>query len=216
MEIAIGAHSEEETEKSDFLSPEEVSDRISEFMTSQDLKKFGVALRAHTVKVSYRSFSDWQQDIMQEVFKRILEGANNPDKKNCGRKWPRHVPALTMFIRTASSIIDEMRNKTCAMSENRRSHVPSNIEQGSENDWLEEKSNQTAKLDAYRIAGVDEALDRFREAFADDEVAKDLLEAKYFAGFNPREIQELLGLTAVQYSSTLKRIDRKIATLRVK
>lgn len=184
----------------EYLSPEEAAAALSEFSNSPGkLRKLELSIRLGVMRYKGVDYGQLEKDLVQEAMLRLLST----------RKWPRHVSAVTMMIRTAESIIHDLRTNADALALDRHEVAPSDRDVDA-NEWLEEQHASTDIVRSAEISNTQEGLEELKQLFADDEVAWEILSAKHLCGYGPSEIQELLGLTETEYQSKLKKISRRI------
>lgn len=135
---------------------------------------------------------DWQ-DLLHDAVQRAMDGT---------RRWPSHVP-FTVFLR---EIIRSLASE--AWRRQVREKRPA-FDAGDDNEALHQVPGDLP--DPECLAIEQDLVRRVETLFADDMVAFELLKA-LADELSPKEIQERLGITSVEYDSTRRRIRRKIAT----
>jgi DNA-directed RNA polymerase specialized sigma24 family protein len=132
------------------------------------------------------------EDLLQEALTRALAG-----KRNC----PADVEVTTFLIGAMKSIV------CCALKIKLRDPIFSAIDLDQEElgDSLHPKNLDTPE--AMLIAK--QKLEQIEDLFKDNEMDTLILMAKMQENYSPAEIQEMLGLTKVQYESALTAIRRK-------
>lgn len=141
------------------------------------------------------------QDLLSEIFCRALEGK---------RKCPNDLP-ITIFL------IGAMRSEVSSLLE-KKDHDPltSPMSASHEQEATASALDQITDLDTpLEILLAKETLQKFDDLFRNDENAQMVLMGK-LDNLSAAEIQEVAGLSAVEYASLLRSIRRRYDKLTVK
>lgn len=132
------------------------------------------------------------EDLLQEALTRALSGK---------RKCPADVEVTTFLIGAMKSIV------YCALKIKLRDPIssPIDIDQEGLGDAFHPKNLDTPEA----LLNAKQKLKQIEDLFKDNETDTLILMAKMQENYSPAEIQEMLGITKVQYESALTAIRRK-------
>jgi DNA-directed RNA polymerase specialized sigma24 family protein len=176
----------------EFASPEEVA-RALESLSKADLIRIGQIAR---MRVAGLTTMDWE-DLVNESVSRALGGA---------RKWPRNVPFLAFFIQTMRSIANEERRLL-----KKKQSIKKADQQTADSTEITVTNDVVDRTDPERTSIVDEAIENIESLFSKDTQAMAVIHG-HAEGLTPAEIQLLYSMTSTQYSSTQKRIRRRLVS----
>lgn len=133
------------------------------------------------------------QDLLSIAFCKALEGK---------RKCPSDLPILVFLYGVMKSLVSAYLKKR------RRDPLENPLEITADDDLLETIDLKPTIDTPEEILNAKQILKKIDQVFSDDETIQMVFMAQ-IDGYSPKEIQELVGLSSVQYASTLTAIRRK-------
>lgn len=135
------------------------------------------------------------QDLLQLAFRKALEGK---------RKCPRELPVEIFIYGAMKSLVDAYLRKR------KRDPLHLAVAMTEEEDSLNITDLQPTIDTPEEMMKAKQILTEIDRVLKDDEA---MVVMAQLDGYDPQQIQELVGLTSTQYASTLRSIRRKVAKL---
>jgi DNA-directed RNA polymerase specialized sigma24 family protein len=184
---------ENSQQKRDVLTLGEMKDKLSN-LSEAELIKLGRASDALCWGLAIQG-----QDLLSEIFCRALEG-----RRNC----PVDVPVVVFLIRAMESHVSAYLKKRC--HDALEQAVMSNEDDPENLGIVFDLQFDIDTPDEILLAK--QTLEKIDQAFSGDEKAQMVLMGQ-IDGLSPHEIQEVAGLSPVEYASTLRSIRRRLDNL---
>lgn len=134
------------------------------------------------------------KDLLNTAFCKALEGK---------RKCPRNVAALVFIYRVMQSLV------SASLKRRKRDPLAQSVEMVVEDDLLEDLDLKPNIDSPEEILIASQTLKKIDQILSGDQIMEMVFMAQV-DGYSPQEIQNLAGISAVQYASTLRNIRRKL------